>query len=452
MTNLNLMTRFFAFFLKKNNKEDKIEYEKSKMLLIILSIVSIAVMFIVIKYLLTEKLITSFIPSIILTIALFTLFLIKVGKPIYAGNLFSIILTFTLSSSSILNYSNSISYNFFMDDFYLYLFLIVFSALFASRFIYIFNTLIIVGTSITAYLLVVSEIPAEVASETSKGVIIFNIVVLIIFILLFFFTKLVNSIIATINNKVKEEQRINKQLNSVIGRIRISSDFIYGMSRSINSTADVLSVNSISQASISEEISASMEEMLAAIHQNTEQAENTGNIVAISAKEMENSNVAFTQTIDSVTEITDKIVIISEISKRTDLLSINASIEAARAGEAGSGFAVVAQEVKKLAEKSSRASEEIEKLSRSGQNISKIAELKLKTLIPEIVKSAELVNNIVMASREQKQNVEMINSSILELTDITNQNAQSAEEMTVSAKELLEQSKQLEDLIHSLFD
>jgi len=128
-------------------------------------------------------------------------------------------------------------------------------------------------------------------------------------------------------------------------------------------------------------------------------------------------------------------------------LSINAAIEAARAGEAGKGFAVVSNEIRKLADKTKTASDKITKLSKNGQDISRIAGKALEKVIPEIIKSAELVNNIVSASREQQSGVEMINTSIQQLTETTNENSASAEEMSASAEELSAQAEQLKELI-----
>ena len=240
---------------------------------------------------------------------------------------------------------------------------------------------------------------------------------------------------------------INTNFKDIILNINDTATAVSNASNQLSSASQDVSNRANEQAATTEEVATSMEQMLAMINSNTENAEITRKSSTKSANEMKQSNEIFVKTINSVHEISKKITVISEIADKTDILSINAAIEAARAGESGKGFSVVATEIRKLADKTKNASDKITELSKNGQDISKIAGEKLKNTIPEIIKSAELVNNIVTAGREQQTGVEMINTSIQQLTEITNENSASAEEMSASAEELSAQAEQLKELI-----
>jgi len=237
------------------------------------------------------------------------------------------------------------------------------------------------------------------------------------------------------------------KISSIITQIKNSSLQVDVAGNELSKMSKEIAQNANKQAVTFEEIASSVEEVYAMLSSNLENAEITRKTTQKSAQEIKQSNQAFSDTIKSITDISKKTKIITDIAFQTNILSLNASIEAAAAGEAGKGFAVVAQEVRKLAERTKSASDEITELSDKGQDISKQAGEKLEELIPEIIKSAELVKDILLASKEQQDGIETINNSIQQLSETANSNSNAAEEMLVSSDKLSGQSKQLKELI-----
>jgi methyl-accepting chemotaxis protein len=146
-------------------------------------------------------------------------------------------------------------------------------------------------------------------------------------------------------------------------------------------------------------------------------------------------------------EIADKIMIIEEIARQTNLLALNAAIEAARAGEQGKGFAVVAAEVRKLAERSQVAAGEINELSTNSVDVAEKAGNVLNALVPDISKTAELIQEISASSREQDAGAGQIAKSIQQLDSVIQQNASTSEEMASTSEELSGQSEQLAEIV-----
>jgi methyl-accepting chemotaxis protein len=199
------------------------------------------------------------------------------------------------------------------------------------------------------------------------------------------------------------------------------------------------------QAASAEEASASMEEMASNIRQNADNAQETERIALKSAQDARGGGEAVKETVAAMKKIAQKIGIIEEISRQTDLLALNAAIEAARAGEYGKGFAVVASEVRKLAERSQKAAAEINDLSGSSVDVAERAGHMLDQLVPDIEKTAELVQEISAACNEQDSGAEQINKAIQQLDQVIQQNASASEEMASTSEELSTTSDGLAD-------
>ena len=186
-----------------------------------------------------------------------------------------------------------------------------------------------------------------------------------------------------------------------------------------------------------------MEEMVSNIKQNADNAQQTDKIANKSAKDAQESGKSVLEAVAAMKEIANKISIIEEIARQTNLLALNAAIEAARAGEHGKGFAVVAAEVRKLAERSQKAAGEINQLSATTLKVSEKSGEMLEKLVPDIQRTAELVQEITAASKEQDTGAEQINKALQQLEQVIQQNASASEEMASTTEELTGQSDQL---------
>jgi len=198
------------------------------------------------------------------------------------------------------------------------------------------------------------------------------------------------------------------------------------------------------QAAAAEQASASMEEMAANIKQNADNAAQTEKIARQSSKDAEASGVAVDKAVNAMRTIAEKISIVQEIARQTDLLALNAAVEAARAGEHGRGFAVVASEVRKLAERSQTAAAEIGAVSSETVRAATDAGEMLARLVPDIRRTAELVSEISAACREQDIGAAQINEAIQQLDQVTQQNAGASEQISTTSEELAAQAEELQ--------
>ena len=237
------------------------------------------------------------------------------------------------------------------------------------------------------------------------------------------------------------------KLTTIMSEVIQSSNTIAEGSLELLNASVKFSDGASHQAASSEEISSSMEQIVASIQQNTKDAQTTEKVARQTNLEIQAGNEATRALIQSMSNIIQKISIVGEIAKQTNLIAINAAIEASRFGIQGKGFSVVAAEIKKLAERSQAAAKEINELSKLGLNQAAETEKLLLEIIPDIEKTSVLVKQIADTSLEQKMSSEEISKGINELNLITQQNSESSFRLSLQSKNILSKAENLKKLI-----
>ena len=238
-----------------------------------------------------------------------------------------------------------------------------------------------------------------------------------------------------------------KRVGEVISGVLIGTNNIASASEQVSATSQNLSQGANEQAASVEETSSSLEEMGGTITQNAENARQTESMASKMVKDANEGGEAVKQAVQAMKDIAERIVTVEDIAYQTNLLALNAAIEAARAGEHGMGFAVVANEVRKLAERSQSYAGEISSFARNSVTVAERAGSLISEIIPSIMKISDLIREISAASEEQKQGVDQINSAMGQLDRVTQQNASASEELSSMSEELTTQAQELQKLV-----
>lgn len=250
-----------------------------------------------------------------------------------------------------------------------------------------------------------------------------------------------------IGDLTRSVKKLLENLKNIIGNIRSGAESIAAASQQISYSSQKMSEGANEQAASVEEVSSTLEEISANIEQNTDNAKSTEKISQNVQEGMTEVAERASKSLEATKEIADKIQIINDIAFQTNILALNAAVEAARAGEHGKGFVVVAAEVRKLAERSKHAAEQIVTLAQESYSLAEGAGKRMMDTLPEVDKTTKLVQEISAASVEQTNGVNQVNLAIQQLNSVTQQNAASSEELATSSEELAGQAENLKDLV-----
>jgi methyl-accepting chemotaxis protein len=248
------------------------------------------------------------------------------------------------------------------------------------------------------------------------------------------------SLLAGLKDMVIRLRRMMKDVNT-------AADAVSAGASQISSSSEQLSNGATEQASSSEEVTSSVEQLTGSTAQLADNMARTENIARQSAGNAQKSGEAVSRAVTAMQTIAEKILIVQEIARQTDLLALNAAVEAARAGEHGRGFAVVASEVRKLAERSQTAAQEISSLSSDTMSAAQDAGRMLDELVPDIERTATLVVQSTGAVNEQNTGVQQIAASVSQLDGVAQQISSSSEELASTAEELSAQAEKLQRAI-----
>lgn len=231
-------------------------------------------------------------------------------------------------------------------------------------------------------------------------------------------------------------EKIKNNFTNVVQDIEGNISNILNSSHFLNDVSIKLSEDSQEEAASVQQVSSSMQQMAATIQQNREISVTTKSISDDVTKEIREVGIASESSLESISDITDKIRLINDIVFQTNILALNASVEAARAGEHGRGFAVVAGEVRKLAENSKIVADEIIELADKGFEITSNATARVRGLIPNMLKSEKLVEQITEYSNEQAIGADQINTAVFQLNDLIQQSASTSIQMADKSVEM----------------
>ena len=233
-------------------------------------------------------------------------------------------------------------------------------------------------------------------------------------------------------------------LSRLVCGVRGAANRVAAGSDELRGRARTMAAGVSAQAASVHQISASVEEMTANLRATADGAAETERIAQQTAIQVRAGGEVLAEGLRTMAGIEERVALIHELARRTNLLALNAAIEAARAGEHGRGFAVVASEVRKLAEKSAMAASEITAAARTTADASEQARAAFDEMLPSVERTATLVRDVSQAFAEQKAGLTQIAGAMHQLDAVVQSNAQGADDIAATADDLAASASSLQ--------
>ncbi len=364
------------------------------------------------------------------------LILIRKGGAKLAGHILTSVLSLLIASKIALNFNNQIPFSVFTDTFYILPVLILTTALFSNRAFLFINTTLLFSAVIYTYVTNINLYPEALKPFASNGILIYFVDMTIVFMISLLFSKYMKEAIEAAEENLNKQEEQTLALSEIISNVKQNAGEVALINQSYKRTAEQVMKGAVEQSAATQQAFVSAEAMATSIAESSESGGQAENLARKSVTTMHKSSKAVEQTVKKLYEIIEKTAYINNFAVKTNILALNAAIEAKQAGEYGAGFAAIAKEVRKLAENSRLAADEIKTLVSQGRDTAESSINMLNSAIPDVTGTLDIIQNIAESGRKQNITAGQINNIIEKLTAVSEKNKNLAEELSQNYKKL----------------